>query len=88
MSACISNWDIGSKWVPLHSMVLFTLSDAKHQWKESQTQNQLLTFNGPLAIANIKGSNHRRKYNVVMNKAFPPLSDCDVVDISATNDYH
>ena len=41
--------DVASKWVPLISMVLFTLSDAKHQRKKSpRTQTQSLIVNGPL----------------------------------------
>ena len=45
-SVCVYNCDMAYKWVPFISMVLFTLSDAKHQRKKSQTQTQSLTVNG------------------------------------------
>ena len=43
MSVCVGDRDVASKWVPLISMVLFTLSNAKHQRNKSQS----LTVNGP-----------------------------------------
>ena len=43
MSICFSDPDVARKWVPLISMALFTLSDAK----KSDTQSQLLTVNRP-----------------------------------------
>ena len=36
-----------NKWVQLTSMVLFTLNDAKHQRKKTQTQTLTLTVNRP-----------------------------------------
>ena len=35
VNICISDFDVASKWVPLISMALLTLSDAKHQRKKS-----------------------------------------------------
>ena len=46
MSFCVSVCDVANKWVPLTSMVLFTVSDAKHQKKKSQAQMQQLAANG------------------------------------------
>ena len=45
VSVCVRDCDIASKWVPLISMELFTVSDTKHQRKKSQTQS--LTVNRP-----------------------------------------
>ena len=39
---------ITKKWVPLISIVLFTLSDAKHQRERSLALNATLTVNRPL----------------------------------------
>ena len=46
MNACIGDCENASKWVSLISMVLSTLSDAKHQGKISQT----LIVNGPGSV--------------------------------------
>ena len=48
VSVCVSDSDVGSKWVPSISMALFTKSNAKHQGKKSRMQTQSLTVNGPL----------------------------------------
>ena len=40
--------NVASKWVPLISVALFTLNDAKHQRKKMQMQMQSLTVNGLL----------------------------------------
>ena len=37
LSVCVSDCHNANKWEPLISMVLFTLIDAKHQRKKSQT---------------------------------------------------
>ena len=47
MNVCISDCDVASKWVPLISMVLFTLSDVKHEKKICDHKYNRLMWKGP-----------------------------------------
>ena len=48
VSVFVIDCDVANKWVPLISMVLFTLNYIKHQRKK--TQLQMLTVNGVLSV--------------------------------------
>ena len=47
VSVSVSVYSDANKWVQLTSMVLFTLNDAKHQRKKTQTLMLTLTVNRP-----------------------------------------
>ena len=53
MSVSVSVCVITKKWVPLISVVLFTLSDCKHQRENSLTLNVALTVSRPLQWVNV-----------------------------------
>ena len=53
VSVSVSVCSDAKKWVQLTSMVLFTLNDAKHQRKKTQTLTLTLTVNRPLGSWNL-----------------------------------
>ena len=48
VSVSVSVCSDANKWVQFTSIVVFTLNDAKHQRKETQTLTLMLTVNRPL----------------------------------------